>query len=134
METENNLWLFSISITHNSKIRELSDGNRVMEIELLFGQTTILLWVPPFLSYELWKLRIELSNLVGQTASKSPIFMGLKFLKLELHCKLEFYKLEFQKSDIFIYISKMVVYFYIFCQIVVFGHFNSLSPTILLIS
>ena len=71
METENSLWLFSISITHNSKIRELIDGNRVMEIELSFGQTTFLIWVPPFLSYELWKLRIELSNLVGQTASHS---------------------------------------------------------------
>ena len=43
-----------------------------METELSFGQTTFLLWVPPFLSYELWKLRIELSNLVGQTASNSP--------------------------------------------------------------
>ena len=31
METENSLWLFSVSITHNSKIRELSDGNRVMK-------------------------------------------------------------------------------------------------------
>ena len=51
METENSLWLFSVSITHdfwlfsvsityNSKIRELSDGNRVMEIELLFAKQT----------------------------------------------------------------------------------------------
>ena len=31
METENSQKLFSVSITHNSKIRELSDGNRVME-------------------------------------------------------------------------------------------------------
>ena len=69
METENSLWLFSVFITYNSKIRELSDGNRVMETELSFGQTTFLLWVPQFLSYELWKLRIELSNLVSQTAS-----------------------------------------------------------------
>ena len=69
MSYENNQRLFSVSITHNSKIRELSDRNRVMETELSFGQTTFLLWVPPFLSYELWKLRIELSNLVGQTAS-----------------------------------------------------------------
>ena len=53
METENSLWLFSVSITHNSKIRELSDGNRVMKTELSFGQTTFLLWVPQFLSYEL---------------------------------------------------------------------------------
>ena len=43
METENSLLLFSVSITHNSKIRELSDGNRVMETELSFGQTTFLL-------------------------------------------------------------------------------------------
>ena len=69
METENSLWLFSVFITHNSKIRELSYGNRVIETELSFGQTTFLLWVSPFLNYELWKLRIELSNLVGQTAS-----------------------------------------------------------------
>ena len=30
METENSQKLFSVSITHNSKIRELSDGNRVI--------------------------------------------------------------------------------------------------------
>ena len=34
METKNSQNVFSVSITHNSKIRELSDGNRVMEIEL----------------------------------------------------------------------------------------------------
>ena len=55
METENNQNVFSISITHNSKIRELSYGNKVMT-----SQTTFLLWIPPFLSYELWKLRYEL--------------------------------------------------------------------------
>ena len=70
METENSLLLFSVSITHNSKIRELSDGNRVMKTELSFGQTTFLLWVPPFLSYELWKLRIELWKHLVQTGSK----------------------------------------------------------------
>ena len=36
MENENSQKLFSVSITHNSKIRELNDGNRVMEIELSF--------------------------------------------------------------------------------------------------
>ena len=41
-----------------------------METELSFGQTTFLLWVPPFLSYELWKLRIELWKLLVQTSSK----------------------------------------------------------------
>ena len=30
MKTENSQKLFSVSITHNSKIRELSDGNRVI--------------------------------------------------------------------------------------------------------
>ena len=34
MKTENSQNVFSVSITHNSKIRELSDGNRVMETEL----------------------------------------------------------------------------------------------------
>ena len=62
METENIFWLFSVSITHNSKIRELSDGNRV-----IVCQTTFLLWVPPFLSYKLWKQRIELWKLAIQT-------------------------------------------------------------------
>ena len=57
METENCQKLFSISITHNSKIRELSDRNRV-----IICQTTFLLWFPPFLSYELWKQKIELSK------------------------------------------------------------------------
>ena len=42
----------------------------VMETELSFGQTTFLLWVPPFLSYELWKLRIELWKLLVQTSSE----------------------------------------------------------------
>ena len=41
-----------------------------METELSFGQTTFLLWVPPFLSYELWKLRIELRKHLNQTGSK----------------------------------------------------------------
>ena len=71
METEKCLLLFSVSITHNSKIRELNDGNRVMKTELSFDQTTFLLWVPPFLSYELWKQRIELSKNSIQTASYS---------------------------------------------------------------
>ena len=38
METENSQKLFSVSITHNSKIRELSDENRVMESELSFAK------------------------------------------------------------------------------------------------
>ena len=38
METENSQKLFSVSITHNSKIRELSDRNRVMKTELSFAK------------------------------------------------------------------------------------------------
>ena len=56
--------VFLVSITHNSKIRELSDENRV-----IVHQSDIELWVPPFLSYELWKLRIELRKQVIQIAS-----------------------------------------------------------------
>ena len=67
METENSQNVFSVSITHNSKIRELSDGNRV-----IVCQTTFLLWVPPFLSYKLWKLRIELWKLPIQIALYYP--------------------------------------------------------------
>ena len=42
-----------------------------METELSFGQTTFLLWVPLFLSYEVWKLRIELWKHLVQTGPKS---------------------------------------------------------------
>ena len=34
METENGQNVFSVSITHNSKIRELSDENIIIETEL----------------------------------------------------------------------------------------------------
>ena len=54
METENSQKLFSVSITYNSKIRELSNGNRV-----IVYQTTFLSWVSPFLSYELWVMETE---------------------------------------------------------------------------
>ena len=39
----------------------------MMETELWTSQTTFLLWVPPFLSYELWKWRYELWKLTNQT-------------------------------------------------------------------
>ena len=48
MKTENSQNVFFVSITHNSKIKKLSDGNRVMT-----SQITFLLWVLLFLSYEL---------------------------------------------------------------------------------
>ena len=42
METENSQNVFSIFITHNSKIRELSDGNKVIETELSFAKQPFL--------------------------------------------------------------------------------------------
>ena len=65
METKNSQKLFSVSITHNSKIRELSDGYKI-----IVCQTTFLLWVPSFFSYKLWKQRIELSKKAIQMAPK----------------------------------------------------------------
>ena len=62
MKTKNNQKLFSVSITHNSKIKELSDGNKKLKIELWLAKRTFFLelrWVPPFLRIDLWKLRIE---------------------------------------------------------------------------
>ena len=62
METKNSQKVFSVSITHNSKIKELSDGNKKLETELWLTKQTFFLklrWVPPFLRIELWKLRIE---------------------------------------------------------------------------
>ena len=54
METENSQKLFLVFITHNSKIRELSDWNRVMETELLFAKQTFYYGFHQFLimSYE----------------------------------------------------------------------------------
>ena len=53
-----------------------------METELLFGQATFLLWVPSFLSYELWKLRIELWKLLVQTGSKTLLHFVIIFFKI----------------------------------------------------
>ena len=58
METENNKKLFSVSIIHNSKIRELNDENRVMETELSFAKQPFCygshhFWV---MSYGNWEL------------------------------------------------------------------------------
>ena len=54
MEIENSQNVFSVSITHNSKIRELSNGNRVIEIELSFAKQ-------PFCygSYHFWVMSYE---------------------------------------------------------------------------
>ena len=76
METENIFWLFSVSITHNSKIRELSDGNRVMETELSFAKQPFCygshhFWVISYgnreLSYENWlsKQPLNLQRVFG---------------------------------------------------------------------
>ena len=52
METKNSQKLFSVSITHNSKIRELSDGNRV-----IVCQTNFFAMGP--IIFELWVIKIE---------------------------------------------------------------------------
>ena len=66
IKTENSQKLFSVSITRNSKSRELSDGNRVMETELLFakqtfamGPTIFELWV---MKTDNWVMKIDYSN------------------------------------------------------------------------
>ena len=50
--------------------------------------------------------------------------MKLKFVKLELHGKLEFHNLEFKKSSKSLIISQIVVDPYIFFQTRVLGHFG----------
>ena len=53
-----------------------------METELWTSQITFLLWVPPFLSYELWKLKYELWKLLNQTPPKSLVFRDLGIVEL----------------------------------------------------
>ena len=84
METKNSQNVFSVSITHNSKIKELSNGNKKLEIELCGAKRTSQLWVPPFLSYKLWKLSYELWKSLVQTASKMlVIWTSVKTFWLE---------------------------------------------------
>ena len=62
METENSLWLFSVSITHNSKIKELSDGNRVIVWSnnlFAMGPTIFELWV---MKTENWVIKFGWPN------------------------------------------------------------------------
>ena len=53
-----------------------------METELWTSQIIFLLWVPPFLSYELWKLRYELWKLLNQIPPKSLVFRDLGIVEL----------------------------------------------------
>ena len=62
METENSQNLFSVSIIHNSKIRELSDGNRVMDFPnnlFAIDLTIFELWV---METEIWVMEIAKPN------------------------------------------------------------------------
>ena len=43
MKTENSQNVFSVSITHNSKIKKLSDGNKKLKTELWLAKQTIFL-------------------------------------------------------------------------------------------
>ena len=80
METENCQKLFSVSITHNSKIRELSDRNRV-----IICQTTFLLWFLPFLSYELWVMETE--NWVIKKGNPNDPNLFMPTMQKEKHWK-----------------------------------------------
>ena len=72
MKTENSQKLLSVSITHNSKIRELSDGNRVMETELLFAKQTFY-----YGSHHFWVMSYGNRELSYQkTQSKQPLTEG----------------------------------------------------------
>ena len=60
MEIENTFWLFSVSITHNSKIRELGNGNRVTDFPnnlFAMGPTIFELWV---METEIWVMETEI--------------------------------------------------------------------------
>ena len=62
METENSENVFSVSITHNSKIREVSDGNRVMVVPnglLAMVPTIFELWV---METKIWVMKIDEPN------------------------------------------------------------------------
>ena len=76
--------MFSVSITHNSKIKEFSDENKKLETELCGAKQTSQLWVPQFLSYELWKQSYKLWKSLIQIASKEHGMMklGLKSRKV----------------------------------------------------
>ena len=76
MEIKNNQKLFSVSITHNSKIRKLSDGNRVMEIELLFAKQTFC-----YGSHHFWVMSYENRELSYQkTQSKRALSFAQLFI------------------------------------------------------
>ena len=78
IETENSQKVFSVSITHNSKIRELSDENKKLKTELWLAKPTFFeIWDGSHhfweLSYGNWKLSDE------NCQSKQPLIF-LTFL------------------------------------------------------
>ena len=92
METENSQKLFSVSITHNSKIRELSDGNRVIvcQTELLFAKQSFYygsrhFWVMSYgnreLSYQKTQSKQALGGSYGLwVKSNLQGWSGIRFL------------------------------------------------------
>ena len=75
MKTENSQNVFSVSITHNSKIRKLSDENKVMETKLLCAKRILSygshhFWV---MSYGNWELSY------GNKLSKQPLKFSVCF-------------------------------------------------------
>ena len=54
--------MFSVFITYNSKIRKLSDGNRIMVVPnglLVMGPTIFELWI---METDIWVIEIDESN------------------------------------------------------------------------
>ena len=70
MKTKNSQKLFSVSITHNSKIRELSDGNKKLKTELWLAKQTFFFRIEMgptifenwFMEIENWEMRIDEPN------------------------------------------------------------------------
>ena len=112
METENSQKVFSVSITYNSKIRELSDGNKKLETELWLAKQNFfweLRWIPLFLRIELWKLRIEWWELPIQT---TPQYLYL--CKTKKKKKIHVYK---QFPIVWNYLRSISSSKYIYCSI-----------------
>ena len=68
MEIENSQNVFSVSITHNSKIKELSDGNRVMETELSFAKRIL-----SYGSHHFWVMSYGTENWVTKIGNPNSL-------------------------------------------------------------
>ena len=78
--------MFSVSITHHSKIRELSDGNKNWKQ----CQTDFSAMGPTY--FELWVIETELWVMETQNPNSPLVLLSINYIN---KCKLEFfYKLQ----------------------------------------